>query len=179
MTVKKFVGFCLIILLLVIINVGGVYWYFHQCVYNFPIDGDITQLGEEYQGATVLHDDYRHVGDRYITVKTASGETHLLVMGYSPMHTELTGRYQYLPGSTVVIPDERPYTCTLRTSNSALWVKVDASDHVHIQSGISSSGASTAETVERLLPCLLLALELSLWWLISRFMKKKRSKSGT
>lgn len=168
MTVKKFLLLMLAIFLLLLIDVAVIYGFFHQYVFNFPLDGDIAQLGEEYQGATVLHDKIVD-GNRFFLVEMESGETRLFAMQGSGLHPN---RYNYVPESTQVIPDVRPYTCTLHAGNIVRVINIQGDWIRPLEGG--TMGRAFMDEAERALPYVLLALELLLWGLIAHLVNKKR-----
>ena len=169
MTIKKFLLLILAVFLLLLINMAVVYGFFYQYVFNFPMDGDIAQLGDEYQGATVLHDKSVIDTERYLLVELKSGETRLLPLQGCTLHP---GRHRYVSAGMQVIPDVRPYTCTARTDNIVRVINIQG-DWIRPLEG----GGFTycfLETIEQALPCVLLVLELLIWWSISHFVKKKQ-----
>ena len=169
MTLKKFLLLILAMFLLLLINMLVVYGFFHQYVFNFPSDGDVAQLGEEYQGATVLHDKSVNDFERYLLVKMKSGETRLLPLQGCTLHP---GRYRYVSDGMQVIPDVRPYTCTARTDNIARLINIQGDWIRPLEGG--GPFYCFLETVEQALPCILLVLEVLIWGLAAHLMKKKR-----
>lgn len=167
---KKVLLFVLVIFLLVLLNFAAVFWYFYQYVYTFPLDGDISRLGKEYQDATILSDRHGPDSDRYLLVETASGKIHLLVLQHSTFYRN---RYRYLPGSTVVVPQERPYKSTVRTESTVNYVTITPGNTILIGDP-TPRDYSFIDTLQQLLPYGLLALELFIWRLISSYRKKQR-----
>lgn len=171
MLTKKICFFIFVVFMLVITNFIGVHWLFYQYIFCFSLKSDIDRLGMEYQGAIVLDDSVSEGENRYMLVKTVRGETRLIAMESSIFYP---GRYRYSPGSTMIIPDERPYNCTVRTSNSIRFIRVDASDRVRVLEGMG--GASYIEMIQRILPFVLLAMELLVFAFVYQIVKKKRQR---
>ncbi len=173
MTVKKFLLLMLAVLLLLVIDVAAIYGFFNQYVFDFPVDGDIAQLGDEYRDATVLHDKIID-GSRFLLVEMASGETRLLAMEGSGLHPD---RYRYIPEGTQVIPDVRPYTCGVSAGNIVRLINIQGDWIRPLEGG--TVGRAFLDEVERALPYVLLALELSLWGLIAHFANKSRKNAAS
>ena len=168
MTLKKFLLLVLAVFLLLLLDIAAIYGFFHQYVFNFPVDGDIAQLGEEYQSATLLHDKIENP-QRYLLVEMENGETRLLAMQGSELHPD---RYRYVPSSTQVIPDERPYTCTVYAGNITRIINIQGDWIRPLEGG--TVGRAFMEELERALPYVLLMLELGIWGLAAHLVKKKR-----
>lgn len=172
MTVKKVLLFILAVFLLLMLNIAAITWYFYQRVYTFPLEGDITQLGGEYRDAVVL--DRIDGPDEYFLVKLPSGETRLLHLEGSIYFPD---RYRYRQDNTVVVPQERPYECSISILNRTDTICIGAKDKLRMTGGMSN-GETMLESVYRTLPFALLALELLVWWLLYRFIKRKRDKTN-
>ena len=172
MTLKKFLLVILAVFLLLLIDIVAASGFFYQYVFNFPVDGDIAQLGDEYQNASVLHDKIID-GSRFLLVEMASGETRLLAMEGSGLHPD---RYRYIPEGTQVIPDVRPYTCGVSAGNIVRLINIQGDWIRPLEGG--TVGRAFLDEVERALPYALLALELSLWGLIAHFVNKKRKAAA-
>lgn len=163
-------------ILLLVLNFAVVYCCFYQFVFNFTAEQDIAQLGEEFQGASVLGmhlDSGGWGGNWYLLVKMASGETRLLAMQGSQY---FANRYCYLPDHTLLIPDERPYSCTARTTNDAVIIYIDAGNR--LQTRESAAGYPVLlDSLYSYLPFLLFIAELALGG-ITVYLRKKRAAHG-
>lgn len=174
----KILLFTLALLLLLALNFAVVYGCLYQFVFTFPLDGDPALLGEEYQGAEVLsvsERDPRVLSGRYLLVRTAAGETRLLVMEDSAFFAD---RVRYLPEQTVAVPEERPFSCMVHVFASAAEIQIDKGNQLRQTFFSGGGGPGAIEMMSVLLPLALLGAELLVWMLLAR-RKGKQAEEQT
>lgn len=162
------------IVLMLLLNTAAVYGFFYHFVYNVTPEQDIARLDEAYRDADILemHLDPNGWGQNwYLLVQLTSGETRLLAMQGSQY---FTNRYCYLPKSTLQIPAERPYSCTVRTQTETVLISIDAENHLETREGTAHYPAPL-DTLYSYLPFLLFAAELAIGGIVIHIRKKRKS----
>ncbi len=174
MKLQKIVLFALALLLLLALNFAAVYGCLYQFVFTFPLDGDPALLGEEYRGAKVLsvsERDPRILSGRYLLVRTAAGETRLLVMEDSGFFAD---RVRYLPEQTVAVPEERPFSCMVHVFSSTAEIQIDEGNQLQQTFFSGGGGPGAAERLSGLIPLALLGVEILVWV----FVRRKGKQAG-
>lgn len=175
MKVAKALLIALAIILLLILNLAAAYGFFYQFVYTFVPEQEIAELGEEYQGALVLGM-FLNRGSAencYVLVQMASGETRLLCMQGSQY---FLNRYLYLKDRVMQVPEERPYSCTVRTHNETTILHIDASNQLTTREKVAGF-PTPLDALYSYLPFLLFIPELILGGVVIHVRQKRKDSA--